>query len=354
MRALDILKSPIWAAELATGAKSFCDNPIIGSQRLNERGLHVKRMRLAERMSDWRRKRLTHLVSEEDRIHFEENGFIKRSDVLSAEDLAGLRQEVESNTFHAWDMRQGNAVTRFIPLPPEVLRGLPHLDAFVNSDLFQNSLRYAASTNAEPIVYLHIVLTRPKAGQPDPQTSFHSDTFQPTAKSWFFLYDVALEDGPFNYVPGSHRLTPEREAWEQRQSEEAASSANRLHARGSFRLSAEKLDELGYPKPVSFDVPGNSLVVADTHGFHARGRSSRPSVRVGIYGSLRRNPFLPFTGLDPFLLPGIKGRQGLLHMKEKEWVSRLLGKNNSHQYAGKISPTAPPKRFQKKGQNASS
>ncbi|WP_417669890.1 phytanoyl-CoA dioxygenase family protein [Roseibium sp.] len=341
MRAIDILKSPIWAAELATGAKSFIDNPIIGSRRLNERGLHVARMRLAERMSDWRRRRLADLVDDDDRAQYEQKGFIQRSNVLSPEQLAGLRREVEENTFHSYDMRQGNAVTRFVPLPPQELKDKPHLAAFVNGRLFQNSLRYVASSNADPIVYLHVVLTQPNKGRVDPQTSFHSDTFQPTAKAWFFLYDVAMEDGPFTYVPGSHRLTPGRAAWEQKQSVDAADTKNRLHGRGSFRLTADEAKAMGFADTVAFNVPGNSLVVADTHGFHARGKSERPSVRVGIYGSLRRNPFLPFTGLDPFDFPGLKGRQAYLHMKQLEFFARRKGKNSSHRYAGKISITQP-------------
>jgi hypothetical protein len=35
-------------------------------------------------------------------------------------------------------------------------------------------------------------------------------------KAWLFLDDVALEDGPFADVAGSHRLTPARLAWEER------------------------------------------------------------------------------------------------------------------------------------------
>ena len=76
MRAADVLKMPLYAAELATGAKSFCDNPLIGSRRLNEAGLHVKRIRLAEQMADARRRRLAHLVSEEDRAAYQRDGFI--------------------------------------------------------------------------------------------------------------------------------------------------------------------------------------------------------------------------------------------------------------------------------------
>ncbi|MCV0428293.1 MAG: phytanoyl-CoA dioxygenase, partial [Roseibium sp.] len=171
MRAAKILRMPLFAAELASGAKSFCDNPIIGSRRLNEAGLHVKRIRLAEQMADWRRKRLKSLVSAADRAAYEEHGYIEKRDLLSAEDLAGVRQEVETTKFDAWDMRQGNAVTRFIPLPPKVLKDLPYLRALVWSKPFQNSLRYVASTNGDPLVYLHIVITNPGGSRPqDPQT----------------------------------------------------------------------------------------------------------------------------------------------------------------------------------------
>ena len=46
-------------------------------------------------------------------------------------------------------------------------------------------------------------------------------------------------------------------------------------------------------------------MVGDTVGFHARGHSARPSRRVEIWAYGRRNPFLPWTGLDPLSLPGL-------------------------------------------------
>jgi hypothetical protein len=53
---------------------------------------------------------------------------------------------------------------------------------------------------------------------PDPQTALHSDISYPSMKAWLYLTDVALEDGPFVYVPGSHRATPARLAWERTKS----------------------------------------------------------------------------------------------------------------------------------------
>ena len=71
---LSWLLAPWHVAALATGAKSFRDNPVIGSSTLNRAGLHVARVRLAHRMAEWRRQRLSALVCEEDRAAFERDG----------------------------------------------------------------------------------------------------------------------------------------------------------------------------------------------------------------------------------------------------------------------------------------
>jgi len=66
--------APLHVAALATGAKSFRDNPVIGSPSLNRLGLHVARVRLAHRMADWRRNRLASLIPAGDRAAFERDG----------------------------------------------------------------------------------------------------------------------------------------------------------------------------------------------------------------------------------------------------------------------------------------
>src|SRR5438067_1683458 len=136
-------------------------------------------------------------------------------------------------------------------------------------------------------------------GPADPQTVLHADTFHPTVKAWLFLTDVAEEAGPFTYVPGSHRLSPERLDWERRMSLAARHSPNAEIRQGSFRIDQAELPSLGLPQPRSFAVPGNTLVVADTFGFHARGPSNRPSLRVEIWAYGRRSPFLPWATLFP-------------------------------------------------------
>jgi hypothetical protein len=166
-------------------------------------------------------------------------------------------------------------------------------------------MRYAGSFDQEPLFYIQTILSHVKEGAPDPQTNFHSDTFHPSLKAWFFLTDVAEDEGPFCYVPGSHILTPERLEWEREMSISAASNRDSYSARGSFRASPEDIQRMKLKPPVAFAVPANTLVIGDTVGFHARGHSARPSRRLEIWAYGRRNPFLPWTGLDPLSLPGI-------------------------------------------------
>ncbi|MEI2383764.1 phytanoyl-CoA dioxygenase family protein [Breoghania sp. JC706] len=343
MKALDVLRAPLWALELASGAKSFRQNPIIGSPALNRRGLHLQRVKLAESMADWRRRRLTHLVEPSDIEAYERDGFVIRRNALPEADFRALRRAVEDNAFPAQEMWQGNAVTRFAPVTRAMCGAHPEIGAFVNGPMFQGLLRYVASVNADPIVFLHTVFAEPDRGPRDPQTVFHSDTFHATAKAWLFLEDVSEDGGPFTYVPGSHRMTSARLRFEYEKSLTAHADKNRHHALGSFRISDEELRDMGYGAPVRVVVPANTLVVADTHGFHARGVSSRATVRLGIYGSLRRNPFRPFTGLDPFSLPGLKGRQAEIHDRVNTWKAKK-GKTGQPP-VGVVKPLDPPVRW---------
>lgn len=344
-RLLSYAAFPLHAAALATGAKSFRDNPVLGSRTLNRRGLHVARVSVAERMADARRRRLSRLACDADRAAFARDGFIIRREFLAPDKFAKLVRDLEATPLPAREMRQGSAVTRLIDLTPETLRRVPGFDATARNPVLQGLLRYVAATDADPILCLHTVLADPDEGPPDPQTAFHSDTFHATAKAWLFLADVAPEDGPFMYVPGSHRATPGRLAWEQAQSEIAAGAPDALHARGSFRATPAEIAAMGYPPPVAFTVPANTLVVADTHGFHARGPSLRVSVRPAIYGSLRRNPFLPWTGLDPLSLPGLRGRKGALFGGWLDLRELILGVRSSQPRIGDATVFDPRTRL---------
>jgi hypothetical protein len=201
---------------------------------------------------------------------------------------------------------------------------VPEARHFLADKRFRGLVRYVGSYDSQPLCYIQTIFARRFPGQEDPQLHLHADTFHPTVKAWYFLSDVAEDDGPFTYVPGSHRLTPERIAWERRKSLDAR-YAERLTARGSFRIEPDELAGLNLPPAQSFAVPANTLVVADTFGFHARGRANHASTRVEIWAYGRRNPYLPWMGLDPMSLSGIAERRIGWRWRLRDRYARWIG-----------------------------
>ena len=308
MNVLRLLLTPWWALRLASGDKAFGDNPILGSRRLNAAGLHVARIRLAHRMAWARRRRLAGLVGREDAAAFARDGYVCVRDFLPAEAFAALREQVMGFDGPAREMVQGDTITRRYALDPEALRAMPAVAWLLREPRWRGLVRYVGSYDAEPLTYIQTILAHRHDAPPDPQTALHADTFHPTVKAWLFLTDVGEDEGPLTYVPGSHRLTPARVAWERARSL-GVEGLDRLSQRGSLRIEKGELRALGLPEPVRFAVPGNTLVVADTNGFHARGPSGGPSTRVEIWAYGRRNPFLPWTGLDVTGVPGVAERR---------------------------------------------
>jgi hypothetical protein len=306
--------APLWIAQIATKAKSFRDNPILGSATLNAWGLHVARRRLADAMSRHRRLRLAKHIEADEQIRFDELGYFVRHGALDAGHFAALRREIQDIRLPAREMRQGSTVTRRIGLDDLWLAQMPATSRFVKDRAVHALIHYAASYAGEPTFAIQTILAESSNAEADPQTLLHSDTFHPTAKAWLFLDDVTEDGGPFAYVPGSHRLTPQRLAWEREQSLSAAHSKDSMHSEGSLRATASDLAALALPPPTRMAVPANTLIVADTSGFHCRTPSPRSTRRVEVYATLRRTPFVPWTGGHLAALPPFAGRFAQLEM----------------------------------------
>ena len=79
-------------------------------------------------------------------------------------------------------------------------------------------------------------------------------------------------------------------------------------------------------------------------GFHARGESARQSARVEIWAYGRRNPFLPWLGLDIAAMPLIKGRAVPLYWFAMDFCERLGLTRNPWRRAGVMAPLDTPGR----------
>ncbi len=75
-------------------------------------------------------------------------------------------------------------------------------------------------------------------------------------------------------------------------------------------------------------MPANTLVVADTCGFHARGPSAGPTCRVEIWAYSRTNPFIPWVAPDLWRLGGVGSLRAPIFWRFGDLVERAgLGRS---------------------------
>lgn len=297
-----LLWPPSWFV-IFSSAKDFSRGGLLGSASLNAAGLHVWRKALADRLCARRRARMRASLPAALTEQWDRSGYLLVNDFLPTEQWSRVCDELTLAVLPFSEMSQPPALTRRAYLDRHNCRGrYPALLQLISDKTLIGLLHYAAGYRGRPVVAVQCVHsdTHAASGQDDPQTDWHSDTFHSTAKGWLFLHPVGAADGPFSYWTGSHRATAGRLQWEHAASVVAVNHANRLHARGSFRTEDVDVKQMGYGDPMVAAVPGNTLIIADTSGFHRRTPSQGATVRVEIYFSLRRNPFL--SGLFPSLL----------------------------------------------------
>lgn len=303
MTVKELAKMPFYFLSIFTWSKSFKNNPVIGSYIFNLLGLHVLRLVIAHFLFKFRLFLLAPLASKEDRYNYQKNGFIIKHDFLPEEEFQNLKNELLSYHGNIREIIEGDTISQKVSLNDSTLLNLPMCRKFVEDKRLSKLMRYASSKNRFPNFYIENIKQHAlHINETDPQKQMHSDTFHPTTKAWFFIDDVSDNNGPFMYVPGSNRLTWERIKWEYAESlisslDKKSSSPDRYWD-GSFRISEGQLQKFSYAKPISFQVPPNTLLIANTHGFHCRGDAKSESSRMSIWMLARDNPFNPF--FSPF------------------------------------------------------
>jgi hypothetical protein len=119
----------------------------------------------------------------------------------------------------------------------------------------------------------------------DPESELHSDIFFTSHKVWFYLSDVTPECGPFAFVKRSHLLTPQR-----LYSIYKESCTRALGANSSRRVDLHEKRKIGDETVVT--CPRNTLVVANTCGYHRRVQGMVGGERLSLHFQLRTNPFV--------------------------------------------------------------
>ena len=125
-------------------------------------------------------------------------------------------------------------------------------------------------------------LTVEDYSEPCGDTQLHVDTFFNTHKMWLYLDAVTTANAAFVYVPGSHLLDSVRLRHEYRES----TTANRM----SRRVSEDEVRDRGLKLRV-VECRRNTLVVANTCGYHCRSVGERGASRRSLHREYRLNPF---------------------------------------------------------------
>ncbi len=184
-----------------------------------------------------------------------------------------------------FDRFDGGTLNRFL----QINATLPQCRALVHHPALRQLLTYASGRplpSGSCRLYLTVLADASKFA--DVQAVNHKDSFHSTIKFWYYIDDCPLENGPFSYSLGSHRMTLARYRWEHRRALSACEGPNR---EGSFRVTDQEVAEMGFAPLRPFPVRGNTLVVADTRGFHRRTPGLPGARRLSIHANAPRRPF---------------------------------------------------------------
>ena len=261
--------------------------------RLNARGLHAFRALLSIRI-------MHHVIRENS----------KPGDAAETWRQALLRDGFVATTFKAAPLDQ--------PLLPDGIRAA--LEALFRRSFADRLLGPWHEFKAEersPRDWRDI------QGGKDKQLYLHVDTYMPTYKIWIFR-DTRLENGPFNFVRGSHLASEAKLRWLFERTKHLTHvgafprpSSHRYYPPGPYTEATQGyegalrvigfdpddtaashalLRRMGFETPTAMlpSASGENLVViADTSGFHFRGRSKPGQRRLQILPPVAKLPRLP-------------------------------------------------------------
>lgn len=219
-------------------------------------------------------------------------GLLVIRDFLPREEFQALRAEVMATLndpqVEKSDLRHGDTIVRRVYIKKYRDR-LARADAVTGSAALMRIFGAVEGRELDADRQLRVI-ERVIHGDPavhDPENDLHVDTFHSTHKMWFYLDDVTPENGPLAVVPGSHRIDASVLRRTYRYFRDIAGSGNSP----SRRIEASELTERRLQE-VALSVPANTMVIANTGGYHRRTRGTKGATRTSLHVSVRTQPFL--------------------------------------------------------------
>lgn len=116
----------------------------------------------------------------------------------------------------------------------------------------------------------------------------HADMHFPTFKAWLYLNDIDESNGAFRFSLGSHKMTLGRIAYEYEASIRVAANRHEGAAEGApYALVRAPTDRqaamIGLQPPTPMTGKANTLVIANTQGFHQQGLFQPGVVREAVH-----------------------------------------------------------------------
>lgn len=270
----------------------FSSKWCLQSSLLNKLGAQTFRIKLADKALLKRRK-IQIVKQEQAGVHVQRK-ILKASDELDQNGLikvkSALPQEFFSQAKNLAELMKTNKINcnSFVKSGAEyrelaVRDVAPELNKFLEDNFWiNNCVKSYLAKQKLPFLW-RIKLVRDYDETFDKNTLFHADTYFSTLKAFIYLDRVTKEEDVYNYLLGSHVMTPE------------ILSLHKIYAtqyNDSPWPKDNELSELNFKRFLE-DIEPNTLILSDTRGLHRRNPKHHRSKkwRATLFCSFRSTPF---------------------------------------------------------------
>ena len=288
----------------------FSKNHILPSPIANKIGLPVVRTFVSDILIKLRRFKNCRPKSiyEKQLIN---DGIVVIPNFLPSQEFIKLKEEYNQIFLNSQNLKikeKGSVKIEIHPMTNEQSKRFPMMENFTkNKELIRLISVGEGVYPVEQIKNFDLENSsfRDPQGDTDQNVQFHCDIHFDSHKILYYISDVSEEDAPFIYCKKSHKNNFQRMWYELKrgQLKDSHKDSYRIENHLDKKFFAnyfKKIMEHKY-KVIS---PGNTLIIANVHGFHKRGEASKDKNRAIIRIPYRYNPLGPSKSIPADLYNG--------------------------------------------------